>query len=64
MAWNWLTPFVVVSLVFLPVYFALPGPAKKCLGDSIEKLERELRLVLWFTLLIIVFVVARISGWA
>jgi hypothetical protein len=64
MAWNWLTPFVMAALIFLPLYLALPGKAKESLLNRVEKLEREWRLVLWLGLFLFFFVVARVSGWA
>ncbi|MDQ8189870.1 DUF2752 domain-containing protein [Roseibacillus persicicus] len=64
LAWNWLTPFVIIALILFPVVMAIPKRVREPFLDRLERVERKFRLTLILLVLVVVQTVARLQGWA
>lgn len=63
-AWNWLTPFVVIGFVAAAVVLAVPPQIRTQMLAVIEFCERKYRFVLLLIVLLILQTTARSLGWA
>ncbi|GHC62514.1 DUF2752 domain-containing protein [Roseibacillus persicicus] len=64
LAWNWLTPFVLIALILFPVVMAIPKRVREPFLDRLERVERKFRLTLVLLVLVVVQTIARLQGWA
>ena len=64
LAWNWLTPAVLLGLLLFPVMLALPKSLQEKFLQKLEWLEKRFRLVLLLLILLVAQTIARWQGWA
>ena len=63
-AWNWLTPGVLLGLLLVPVVISLPKELRERAIDRLEFFEKRSRLGILALVLVILQTFARLEGWA
>lgn len=63
-AWNWLTPVVILALACVPVVLAMPPKQREKFLTWFERFEKRTRLVWLLLLVLLVQSLARGIGWA